>query len=69
MGAETIYTMVVRSTERTNQMRTYINLETQQIRVILEMLAEISLSRDLTKSEQYIHRTLLDALDSSLRGM
>ena len=69
MGPETIYTMAVRDIERTNEMRTYINLETQQIRVILEMLAEISLSRDLTKSEQYIHTSLLDALDRSLRGM
>ena len=50
-------------------MRAYLNFETQQIRTLLELLAEIKLSRDLTKSEQYVHRTLLDALDSALRGM
>ena len=50
-------------------MRAYVNLETQQIRTLLELLAEIKLSRDWTTSEQYVHRTLLDALDRSLRGM
>jgi len=50
-------------------MRAYVNLESQQIRTLLELLAEINLSRDLTTSEQYVHRTLLDALDRSLRGM
>ena len=50
-------------------MRAYVNLETIQIRTLLELLAEIKLSRDWTTSEQYVHRTLLDALDKCLRGM
>ena len=50
-------------------MRTYLNLETQQIRTLLEVLAEVGLSRDLTKSEQYVRGTLLVALDKCLHGM
>ena len=50
-------------------MRTYVNLETQQIRTLLELLAEIKLSRDWTNSEQYVHRTLVDAFNKSLHGM
>ena len=50
-------------------MRTYINLETQQIRTLLELLVEISLSRDLTAGERYVHRTLVDAFNKSVHGM
>jgi len=50
-------------------MRAYVNLETEQIRTLLELLVEISLSRDLTPSEHYVHRTLVDAFNKSLHGM
>ena len=49
--------------------RTYVNLETEQIRTLLELLTEVSFARDLTTPEQYVHRTLLDALDRCLHGM
>ena len=49
-------------------MRTYINLETEQVRVLLEMIAEVNMSRDLTSSERYLRETLLDALKECLSG-
>jgi hypothetical protein len=69
MGTASVYELVVWSSQRADKMRAYINLETQQIRTLLELFAEIKLSRDWTNSEQYVHRTLLDALDRTLRGM
>jgi len=50
-------------------MRAYVNLETEQIRTLLELLVEISAARDLTASERYVHRTLVDAFNKSLHGM
>jgi len=50
-------------------MRAYLNLELQQIRILLELLTEIGLSRDLTTGEKYVHQSLLDALDRCLHGM
>jgi hypothetical protein len=50
-------------------MRAYVNLETEQIRTLLELLVEISLSRDLTACERYVHGTLVDAFNKTLHGM
>ena len=49
-------------------MRAYVNLETEQIRIILEMLSEISLDRDLISAERYLRETLVDALKECLSG-
>jgi hypothetical protein len=50
-------------------MRVYLNFEPEQIRTLLELLIEISLSRGLTRSERYIHSSLLDALRRSTQGI
>ena len=49
-------------------MRAYVNLETEQIRMILEMITEIEMSRDLTSGERYLRGTLLGALKECLSG-
>ena len=50
-------------------MRTYVSFELEQIRTMLDMFVEITLSRDLTTSEKYVHQMLLQALDRCLHGM
>jgi len=47
-------------------MRSYVVLEDEQIRVLLQMFVEISLSRDLTKSEGYLQTILKETLHKSL---
>ena len=69
MGTASVYELAVWSSQRADKMRAYVNLETDQIRTLLELLVEISLSRDLTASERYVHRTLVDAFNKSVHGM
>jgi hypothetical protein len=47
-------------------MRSYIVLEDEHLRNLLQMFVEISLSRDLTRSEKHIQAVLKKALDKSL---
>ena len=47
-------------------MRSYLNVEDEQVRTLLQMFVEISLSRDLTKSEIYIQTILKETLHKSL---
>jgi hypothetical protein len=49
-------------------MRSYLNIEDEQIRILLQMFVEISLSRQLTKSEEYLQAALRKALDKSLHA-
>ena len=47
-------------------MRSYLNVEDEQVRALLQMFVEISLSRDLTKSERYLQTILKETLHKSL---
>jgi hypothetical protein len=47
-------------------MRSYLNVEDEQVRILLQMFVEISLSRDLTRSEIYIQTILKETLYKSL---
>ena len=47
-------------------MRSYLNVEDEQVRALLQMFVEISLSRDLTKSEEYLQTILKETLHKSL---
>jgi len=47
-------------------MRSYVVLEDEQLRSLLQMFVEISLSRDLTRSEKYLQTVFKKALDKSL---
>ena len=47
-------------------MRSYLNVEDEQVRTLLQMFVEISLSRDLTRSEIYIQTILKETLYKSL---
>ena len=47
-------------------MRSYLNVEDEQVRTLLQMFVEISLSRDLTKSERCIQTILKETLHKSL---
>jgi hypothetical protein len=53
---------------RHNKLRAYVNFETEQVRILLEMIAEVNLSRDLTSGERYLRETLLGALKECLKG-
>ena len=50
-------------------MRSYLNVEDEQVRTLLQMFVEISLSRDLTKSEKYLQTILKETLDNIDKGM
>jgi len=47
-------------------MRSYLNIEDEQIRILLQMFVEISLDRDLTRVEVHLQTALKSALDKSL---
>ena len=47
-------------------MRSYLNVEDEQVRLLLQMFVEISFSRDLTKSERYLQTILKETLHKSL---
>jgi len=47
-------------------MRSYLNIEDEQLRILLQIFVEISLSRDLTRTEEYLQAVLKNALDKSL---
>jgi hypothetical protein len=47
-------------------MRSYLNIEDEHVRALLQMFVEISLSRDLTKSERYIQTILKETLHKSV---
>mgnify|MGYP003153148316 FL=1 len=44
-------------------MRTYLNLEVEQLVTLLEALTELELSRDLTRSEKYVRELVKEGLD------
>jgi len=50
-------------------MRTYLNLEEAQVRTLLDIFVEISLSRDLTQTERYIQAQVRSALTRTLIGL
>jgi hypothetical protein len=58
--------MVAWSVTGTGKMRSYLNVEDEQVRILLQMFVEISLSRDLTRSEIYIQTILKETLYKSL---
>jgi len=47
-------------------MRTYLNIEDEQLRTLLELFVEIELSRNLTKREKYARELIKKGLDKSL---
>jgi len=49
-------------------MRTYLNIEDEQLRILLELFVEIELSRNLTKREKYVRELVKKGLDKSLHG-
>jgi hypothetical protein len=50
-------------------MRTYLNLEKEQIETLLKLLAEIHKDhRNLSRSEQFVERLLNEALDRVDKG-
>lgn len=44
-------------------MRTYLNLEVEQLVTLLAVLEELELSRDLTRSEKYVRELVKEGLD------
>ena len=44
-------------------MRTYLNLEVEQLVTLLTVFAELELSRDLTRSEKYVRELVKEGLD------
>ena len=46
-------------------MRTYLNIEDEQLRTLLELFVEIELSRNLTKREKYVRELVKKGLDKS----
>ena len=49
-----------------NIMRSYLNIEDEQLRILLQIFVEISLARDLTRTEECLQAVLKNALDKSL---
>ena len=49
-------------------MRTYLNLEVEQLVTLLEALTELELSRDLTRSEKYVRELVKEGLDRALQA-
>tara|TARA_R110000824_G_scaffold90631_4_gene221244 strand:+ start:730 stop:882 length:153 start_codon:yes stop_codon:yes gene_type:complete len=47
-------------------MRSYLNIEDEQLRILLQIFVEISLARDLTRTEECLQAVLKNALDKSL---
>jgi hypothetical protein len=46
-------------------MRTYVNMEREQIETVLDLFVEIQLHRRLTRSEKFVKLILNEALDKS----
>ena len=44
-------------------MRTYLNLEVEQLVTLLTVFTELELSRDLTRSEKYVRELVKEGLD------
>jgi len=66
MGTQEIQGLAPRSFAGTRKMRSNVVLEDEQLRTLLQMFVEISLSRTLTKSEGHVQTALKKALEKSL---